>query len=81
VKDIFLSYAREDLPFVQRLTAALQTRGRDVWVDLEDIIPSSRWEEEIRSGITEADAIVFVITPDWVLSKPNLLDLESRPSR
>jgi WD40 repeat protein len=38
-------------------------------VDLEDIIPSSRWEEEIRSGITEADAIVFVITPDWVLSK------------
>jgi hypothetical protein len=69
VADVFLSYAREDLPFVRRLTAAFQSRGRKVWVDLEDIIPSARWMEEIRTGITEADAVVFVITPDSVTSK------------
>lgn len=67
--DVFLSYAREDLPFVRRLTAALQARHRDVWVDLEDIIPSTRWLEEIRTGITEADAVAFVITPDSVVSE------------
>ncbi|MEO7193786.1 MAG: TIR domain-containing protein [Pseudonocardiaceae bacterium] len=67
--DVFLSYAREDLPFVRRLTAALQARGREVWVDLEDIIPSARWMEEIRTGITEADAVVFVVTPDSVASE------------
>lgn len=64
----FLSYAREDLPFVRRLAAALQARNREVWVDLEDVIPSARWREEIRTGITTADAVVFVITPDSVAS-------------
>lgn len=67
--DAFLSYAREDRPFVRRLTAALQSRGRTVWVDLEDIIPSACWMQEVRTGITEADAVVFVITPDSVVSK------------
>jgi hypothetical protein len=69
VADVFLSYAREDLPFVRRLTAALRARNRQVWVDLEDIIPSARWMEEIRTGITEADAVAFVITPDSVVSE------------
>lgn len=67
--DVFVSYAREDLPFVRRLTAALQARDRDVWGDLDDIIPSARWREEIRTAITEADAVVFVITPDSVASE------------
>ncbi|MGH3697240.1 MAG: toll/interleukin-1 receptor domain-containing protein [Pseudonocardiaceae bacterium] len=67
--DVFVSYAREDLPFVRRLTAALQGRNREVWVDLEDIIPSVRWREEIRTGITEADAVAFVISPDSVASE------------
>lgn len=32
--------------------AALQARNRDVWDDLEDIIPSVHWMEEIHTGIT-----------------------------
>jgi TIR domain len=63
------SYAREDLPFVRRLTAALRARNREVWVDLEDVIPSARWPAEIRTAITEADAVAFVITPDSVASE------------
>lgn len=66
--DVFLSYAREDLTFVRRLASALQARNRQVWVDLEDIIPAARWMEEILAGITEADAVVFVISPDSVAS-------------
>jgi hypothetical protein len=76
VADVFLSYAREDLPFVRRLTAALQARNREVWVDLEDIIPSARWREEIRAGITEADAVAFVISPDSVASKVCRIELD-----
>jgi hypothetical protein len=56
VADVFVSYAPEDLPFVCRLTAALQARNRKVWGDLADIMPSARWREEIRTAITEADA-------------------------
>jgi WD40 repeat protein len=69
VADVFLSYAREDLAFVRRLTTALQARNREVWVDLANIIPSARWLEEIRTGITEADAVVFIVTPDSVASE------------
>jgi hypothetical protein len=47
----------------------LQARSREVWVDLEDIIPSARWRDEIRDAITEADAVVFVITPDSITSE------------
>jgi hypothetical protein len=47
----------------------LQARSREIWVDLEDIIPSARWRDEIRDAITEADAVVFVITPDSITSE------------
>jgi TIR domain len=56
-------------PFVGRLTAALQAPNRVVSVDLKDIIPSASWVEEIRVGITEADAVAFVISPDSVASE------------
>ncbi|MGH3721797.1 MAG: toll/interleukin-1 receptor domain-containing protein [Pseudonocardiaceae bacterium] len=61
VADVFLSYAREDLPFVRRLTAALRARNREVWVDLEGIIPSARWMEEIRTAITAGRAELAVL--------------------
>ncbi|HEX3731917.1 MAG TPA: TIR domain-containing protein, partial [Mycobacteriales bacterium] len=67
--DVFLSYAREDLSFVRQLTVALRARNREVWVDLEAMIPSARWREEIRTGVFQADAFVFVITPDSVTSE------------
>lgn len=68
MSDVFLSYAREDQPFAQRLTAALGARNREVWVDLENIIPAARWREEIQTGIADADAVAFIITPDWSAS-------------
>ncbi|MGB6163739.1 MAG: TIR domain-containing protein [Pseudonocardiaceae bacterium] len=74
--DVFVSYAREDLPFVRQLAEELTARNREVWVDLEGILPSARWMEEIRTAITEADAIVFVITPDSVVSKVCRIELD-----
>jgi hypothetical protein len=68
--------ARTYLPFVRRLTAALKARNREAWVDLEDIIPSARWMEESRTGIIEADAVVFVITPDAVASKVCRIEID-----
>jgi hypothetical protein len=35
--DVFISYSRRDSEFVTRLSAALQDRGKDVWVDTEGI--------------------------------------------
>ena len=67
--DLFISYSRKDREFVLRLNQALEKRDYDVWVDLEDIPPTADWMEEVRSGIEGADAYVFVISPDSIVSK------------
>ena len=36
----FVSYAREDQPFVRKLHEALDRRQRDTWVDWEGIFPT-----------------------------------------
>ena len=46
----FVSYAREDQPFVRKLHEALQRRRRDTWVDWEGIVFTEEWMEKIRSA-------------------------------
>ncbi len=65
----FVSYAREDQPFVRRLHEALEKRQRDTWVDWEGIYPTEEWMAKIRSAIDAAQAFVFVISPDSVASR------------
>ena len=65
----FVSYAREDQPFVRKLHAALDRRQRDTWVDWEGIYPTEEWIAKIRSAIDSAQAFVFVISPDSVASR------------
>ena len=45
--DVFISYSRRDEAFVQRLRESLAERGKDVWVDREDIGPAVEWRREI----------------------------------
>src|SRR5881409_1610942 len=66
--DVFISYAREDQPFVRRLYEALHEFGRETWVDWEGIAPSAVWMAEVRKAIESAEAFVFVITPDSLSS-------------
>ena len=66
--DVFISYSRRDQAFVRSFHAALVARGREVWIDWEDIPPTADWEAEIYAGIEAADAFVFVLSPDSVRS-------------
>jgi len=66
--DVFISYAREDMPFVRDLYAALTSQGNDAWVDWEGIIPTDQWRDEIRAAIEAAHTFVFVISPSSVAS-------------
>lgn len=67
--DLFVSYSRRDKDFVQQLVQALADQGRDVWVDWEDIPLTADWLQEIYDGIDEADAFVFVLTPNSAQSE------------
>ncbi len=69
MRDVFISYARKDGEFVRRLYDALKEHGREAWVDWEGIPPTDKWLDTIRSAIDEADAFLFVISPDSVASE------------
>ena len=64
----FISYSRKDAAFVRRLDDALRARGRDPWVDWDDIPPSAEWMDSIRAGIDAAPAVIFVLSPDALSS-------------
>src|SRR5215831_15317234 len=67
-QEIFISYSRKDKDFVRRLDESLKNRGREAWVDWEDIRPTEEWMQAIYAAIEGADTFVFVLTPDSVAS-------------
>jgi len=48
---IFLSYSRKDLVFVERLAADLKSNGFDVWYDLSGLEGGMRWSRAIEKAI------------------------------
>ena len=74
--DVFISYSRRDLAFTKRLSVALTERGMEVWVDVEDLPPASRWDDELKDAIRAAHAFVFVISADSVASKECARELD-----
>ena len=67
--DVFISYSRDDIEFVRRLHDGLVARGKDVWVDFEDIPLTAEWREEVLDGVDSADNFLFVISPDSLTSE------------
>lgn len=60
---VFISYSRTDMEFVQRLAADLQDVGLDVWWDLSDIQGSDVWERKIEEGLRNSQYFIVVLTP------------------
>lgn len=79
--DLFISYSRRDSGQVAPLVEALEQRGKNAWVDLEDIRPTAEWWEAIRAGIDAADNFVFVLSPDSVASDVCANELAHAASR
>ena len=66
--DIFISYSHRDKAFVEHLCTEFEAHGRTVWVDWKDIQPTGEWLQEVYTGVKAADAFIFVISPDSVVS-------------
>jgi len=65
---IFISYSRKDLPFADRLEAALKARGFEPLIDRTEIYAFEDWWKRIEALIGRADTVVFVLSPDAVAS-------------
>ncbi|HMG06101.1 MAG TPA: toll/interleukin-1 receptor domain-containing protein, partial [Chthoniobacterales bacterium] len=64
-----MSYSRKDREFVRRLEEALESRGRETWVDWQGIRPAEEFMQAIFPAIEGTDTFVFVISPDSVTSE------------
>ena len=66
---VFISHSSVDKKFVQRLAADLQREGIDAWFDQWDIHPGDRIPERLEEGLSEAEVLVLVLSPDSVNSQ------------
>jgi hypothetical protein len=59
---VFISYAREDLPAVQRLKAALDAAGITTWFDLERLESGDDYDRKIRGNIARCSFFVPIVS-------------------
>jgi hypothetical protein len=59
---IFISYAREDLPAVQRLKAAMDAAGLTTWFDLDRLEGGDDYDRKIRANIGRCSYFLPVIS-------------------
>jgi len=60
---VFISYSRDDLEFADQLDAALNACGFDGVIDRQGISGGEDWKRRLGSLISEADTVVFVLSP------------------
>jgi TIR domain len=72
---VFISYSRKDMAFADRLEAALKARGFSPAIDRSEIYAFEEWWKRIETLITQADTVVFVLSPDSVASEVALKEL------
>jgi hypothetical protein len=59
---IFISYAREDLPAVQKLKAALDAAGLVTWFDLDRLEGGDDYDRKIRANVGRCSFFLPVIS-------------------
>ena len=73
---IFISYSRKDTAFADQLEEAMKARDFEVFIDRHEISALEEWWKRIETLITQADTIVFVLSPDLVGSKFALKEID-----
>jgi hypothetical protein len=65
----FISYSRDDLRFANQLDAALKACGIECLIDRHGISGGEEWKRRLSNLISEADTVVFVLSPASARSK------------
>jgi hypothetical protein len=66
---VFVSYSRIDLSFVERLVEDLNKSGHEVWYDLSGLEGGSRWGTEIQEAIKDSKYVITILSPESVKSE------------
>ena len=62
VKNVFISYSRREVGFVDDLTDRLEKENFNVWLDYRSLVPGKPWNEQIRQGIENSNVILLVVS-------------------
>jgi TIR domain len=68
-KNIFVSYSRREVGFIDDLVLNLEQAGHEVWLDYRNLIPGKPWQEQIHQGIQDADVILLVVSKASISSQ------------
>ncbi len=61
-KNIFISYSRREVGFVDDLVSQLESKQYEVWLDYRKLVPGSPWQDQIYKGINDADVILLLVS-------------------
>ncbi|WP_229812606.1 toll/interleukin-1 receptor domain-containing protein [Lentzea flava] len=61
--DVFLCHNVKDKPQVLEIAQELEARGILPWLDVHDIQPGSRWQQEMAKGIEKSRSAAVLIGP------------------
>jgi hypothetical protein len=67
--NLFISYSRREVSFVNNLVDDLEDDGFNVWLDYRSLIPGTPWAEQIDQGIADAQVILLVVSKAAMDSK------------
>lgn len=59
---VFISYAKEDYSFAERLYNFLEKNNFDPWLDKKKILPGQNWNFVIRKSLREANYIILLLS-------------------
>jgi hypothetical protein len=59
---IFLSYAKEDVEWVDQIYKQLKHAGYQPWMDIHDISPGQNWKFEIQNAISMCNAAIIFLS-------------------
>ena len=68
-KNIFMSYSRRELGFVDDLVKKLEDEKYNVWLDYRALVPGSPWNVQIDKGLKEADTVLLVVSKAAIASE------------
>jgi len=66
--NLFISYSRREVGFVDDLSNRLEKDGYNLWLDYRSLVPGEPWEEQIYQGIQNAQVILLVISKASIAS-------------
>src|SRR3990172_2643493 len=69
MNQVFISYSRLDIEFVEQLVADLRASGFKAWYDLSGLEGGTQWGSEIQKAIENSQFFILVLSPNSLKSK------------